>query len=492
MSEGQNEGLAARTVKGTAWAYSSYVGGQIGVLISTAILARLLDPDDFGLVAAALVFIYLLETVSDLGLGPALVIAKQDELREKSETVFAFTVVMGVGLSLAAALVAPLAAAFFHQDGLKTLLPVLGLNFTIRSLGATHYALAQKRMDFRSRTAAEVADVVVRGATGITLALTGFGAWSLVGGYLAGTATWVVTLWLLVPWRPALKPQRAYLGGMLRFGGTLTAVDILAALINQVDYAFVGRVLGATALGLYTLGFRLPELLIVNFAIVAGKVLFPAFATVDRSGLDRAFLVSMRYTLLITLPMAVGLVVLAHPLTIAVFGDKWAGAAPVARVLTVYALGVTIGIPAGIVYKATGRASVLLKLAIPRAALVVTSIAIFVNDGIVAVALCQAAVAALFASIGIALASRLLHVSFHRIWSAVWAPLAAAAGMAAVMVPVAQRVSSPWPALLAGAAAGGTVYLALVLLLAQDTVQHLKETLFPGVRPARGVAADTD
>lgn len=480
MAEARPASIATRTLRGTAWAYSSYVGGQIAVLLSTAILARLLDPDDFGLVAAALVFIYLLETISDLGLGPALVISKEDDLEEKSETVFAFTVLMGVGLSLATALLGPLAALFFNQDGLAILLPVLGLNFTLRALGATHYALAQKRIDFRSRTAAEIADVIVRAITGIGLALAGFGAWALVGGYLAGTAVWVVTLWLLVPWRPGLKPKRTHLGRMLRFGGALTVVDILAAIINQVDYAFVGHVLGATALGLYALGFRLPELLIANFAIVAGKVLFPAFAGVAPGALDRAFLVSLRYTLLITLPMAVALVVLAHPLTTAIFGDKWSDAAPVAQVLTLYALAVTIGIPAGTAYKATGRAGVLLKLAVPRAILAVTAIAVFVHEGIVAVALCQTAVAGLFALIGIGLASHLLEVGIGPIWRAIWAPFLAAAGMAAVLVPIERAISSPWPVLVLGGAAGGCVYLALVWLFARDTLRHLRATAFAG------------
>jgi PST family polysaccharide transporter len=466
--------VASRTVRGTAWAYGSYVGGQAVVLVATAILARLLSPSEFGLVAMAIVFITLLDTVSDLGLSPALVISTEAELRERANTVFPFTVVLGAALSALTVAVAPLVAAFFDEPELTPLLAVLGLNFLLRALGATHYALAQKRIDFRSRTAAELAGVVARGVVGIGLAVAGAGAWSLVIGYLAGTAALTVTLWWLVPWRPSQRPSRAQLPGMLRFGSTLTAVDVLAAVIGQIDYIFVGRVLGTQALGLYTLGFRLPELLIVSLAVVAGRVLFPAFAAVERDALGRAFLVSVRYAAIVALPLAAGLAALAQPFVLGVFGAQWAGSVAPMRLLCLYGLGVAIGIPAGIAYKATGQAGVLLKLALPRTALVVASIAVFVDDGIVAVAACQAAVAVLFALIGLAIASRMLAVEPGRLASALWPPLLAAAGMGALAAAIAAAIESPGIALLAGIPVSAAMYAGLLWLFARDVVHDLR------------------
>src|SRR5918999_4585018 len=151
-------GIATRTLRGAAWAYGSYVGGRVLVLASTALLARLLAPAEFGLVALALIFIALLETVADLGLSQSLVIVRHNVL-EHADTVFTASVLVGTGLACATAAIAPLAALFFHEPALLGLLPVLGANFLLRSLGTTHYALAQRRIDFRSRTAAELADV---------------------------------------------------------------------------------------------------------------------------------------------------------------------------------------------------------------------------------------------------------------------------------------------------------------------------------------------
>jgi O-antigen/teichoic acid export membrane protein len=474
--------LGTRTLRGTAWAYASYIGGQAVVLVSTAILARILTPSQFGLVALALVFITLLDTISDLGLSPALVISTEQELRARSNTVFLFTVGLGALLSAITAGVAPLAGLFFDQPDLVPLLAVLGLNFVVRSFGATHYALAQKRIDFRSRTAADLAGVGARGVTAIALALAGFGAWSLVLGYLVGTAAVSVTLWSLVPWRPSGRASRVHLMGMLRFGSTLTAVDVLTAVINQIDYVFVGRVLGTQALGLYTIGFRLPELIIVSLAVVAGRVLFPAFATVDRGDLRRVFLVSVRYVAVVAFPLAAGLATLAQPFVLAVFGDRWEGSVDSMRVLSLYGLAVAIGIPAGIAYKATGQAGILLKLAVPRTALVVASIAIFVNQGIVAVAGCQAGVATLFGLVGMVIASRMLRVGPSQLATAILPAAAAAAGLAAVTFIVSATIDSAWQALAIGIPAAAATYVALLSLLARDIVRDVRDRVADALR----------
>jgi O-antigen/teichoic acid export membrane protein len=480
MTEPSRHSLGTRTSRGMLWAYGSYVGGRLLVLVSTAILARLLNPRDFGLVALALIFTALLESVSDLGVGQALVVVRGDDehVAERAETAFVFTVAMGAGLTILTAALSPLAAVFFHQPQLVGLLAVLGTNFLVRSLGATHYALSQKRMDFRARTVAEMSDVVIRGLTGIALALAGAGAWSLVIGYLVGTTTLTAAMWLLVPWRPQLRPQRAHVRELVGFGGKISAIAVVGAVISNVDYVFVGRVLGATSLGLYTLGFRLPELIVINLSIVAGEVLFPALAAVERPALGHAFLVSLRYTVMVAVPCAVLLVALAEPLTLGAFGDQWRSSVGPMRVLSLYALAVAIGIPAGSAYKATGRAGVLLWLAVPRCLLAVAAIAVFVDRGIVAVAACQAAVAALFAVVGIVLASRLLDVGVHRLWSAIWPSLIGALAMLAVALAVNAAVGPPWLALVTAGPLASTAYLGTLWLIDRASILRLHALVF--------------
>jgi O-antigen/teichoic acid export membrane protein len=476
--------IGTRAIRAAAWAYGSYVGGRLLVLVATAVLAHLLTPGQFGLVALALVFTAFLQTLQDLGLSEALVAVREQDERKvlaRAEGVFSASVGIGAALSLLTVALSPLAAAFFHEPKVMPLLAVLGLNFLLTSLGSTHYALAQRRLDFRARTIAEFSDVIVRGSTGVVLALLGFGAWSIVIGYLAGTMALTTASWLLVPWRPALVRPGRDLNPLLRFGGALTALDIMAAIITSVDYVLVGRVLGTTALGLYVLGFRLPELLIFNVSVVAGQVLYPAYVavSVDRRDLGAAFLVSIRYTLMVGLPLAVGLVALARPFTLAALGPRWRDSIPVMQILSVYALWATIGIPAGSAYKATRRVGILLRLAVPRLTLVVVAIALFVHKGIVAVAICQVAVTAIFAVISTFLASRLLEVSLSDIWRAARPAVTATAVMAIPLFLVARLIEQPWPALLAGGATAVVTYIAALWRFEPDALGRLWQMLRP-------------
>jgi len=477
IADDGGESVGRRTLRGMFWAYGSYVGGRLLGLVALSILARLLSVKDFGLVAIALTFMTFLDTIKDLGLGQALIVGKPEELESRAQTVFGWTIVMGAVLSALTALGSPFVARFFHEgSALAALISVLGLNFFVRSLGATHYALARKELDYRTRTFAEWSDVMTRGVVGIALALSGFGAWSLVIGYLVGSSALAITVWRLVPFRPRLRLSREHLGNLLSFGGTLTLVDIGAAVAHEMDYWFTGRVLGATALGYYTIGFRLPELLIINLAVVAGNVLFPAYALLDHERLRDAFLLSLRSTAMIVFPLAAGLGVMAHPVTIAFFGSgpKWLPSIEVMQVLVVYAVVVTLNIPGGTVLKATGQAWVLFALTVPYVISQFTALYIFADRGIVAVALCMAGMQALFLGITWRVASRRLGVPLRRAVGVLWAPFVAALGMGAALYPVERYVGSAWLALIVGAVVAVAVYGALTWLLARDTLLRLR------------------
>jgi len=472
--------IGARTVRGMYWAYGSFVAGRSLTLVSTAVLAHLLNPRDFGLVALALVFTALLETVADLGIAQALVITREEEVLERADTVFVVSVALGALLSAVIAALGPAMAAFFSQPELAWLMGLLGLNFVLRALGITHYALAEKRLDFRARTQAEVLDVLVRGVVSIALAVAGLGAASIVLGYLAGTAVLSATLWVVVPWRPRLRARRDHLRGLVRFGVAYSAVDILAAVSANVDDLFIGRVLGPAALGLYSIGFRLPDLVVINLSLVAGRVLFPAFAAVARERLPAAFIIAFRYTMLFAIPLAVGLAALAEPVILALFGERWQGSVDVMRVLALEALLLTMNIPAGTIYKSTGRPHVLLLIGVPRLLVLVVALALFVDDGIVAAAACQAASAGVMAVVATALAGRLLGVGWRSLLAELPAPLLAAAVAGAVMAVLAWSLP-PWPALLTGIPAGACVYVGLLWLVRRDAVVEIRRRL----RPAR-------
>jgi O-antigen/teichoic acid export membrane protein len=346
---------------------------------------------------------------------------------------------------------------------------LLGLNFLLRGIGSTHYALAEKRIDFRARTQAEIADTVVRGIVSIGLALAGVGAAAIVLGYLAGTAALSATLWAVVPWRPHLRGGRHGLGELMRFGAAYSGIDAIAAVSNNVDYLFVGRVLGPASLGLYAMGFRLPDLLIMNVSLVAGRVLFPAFAAVAPERRAEAFLVALRYTMMLSMGLTAALAALSQPVVVGLFGPKWEGSVGAMRVLTLYALFLTVNIPAGTAYKASGRPQVLLALAIPRLVVLVVAIALLVDRGIVAVAACQAGAAALVAALSTVLAGRLLAVPFARLLDELWAPLLAAVVTGAALLGL-EKLLPTWPALVVGVVGGAALYVGLLWVVRPEAM----------------------
>jgi O-antigen/teichoic acid export membrane protein len=478
MSEPQH-GVATRTLRGMAWAYGAYVGGRILWLVATAILARLLTPTDFGVVALALVFMTFLDSVKDLGLGQALIVASPEEEADRAQTVFSWSVVIGVTLSSLTAASGPAMDHFFHQSQLVGLMPVLGASFFIRSLGTTHYALARKHLKYQVRTASEIAEVTIRGVISIGLALAGFGPWALAIGFISGATASTIVLWARVPFRPQRRLSRTHLKDLMRFGGILTVVDIGAVMIYNLDYVFTGRILGTYALGLYTIGFRLPELAILNVANVASDVLFPAFSALDRKRLQEAYLIGLRYITMLTLPIALAIVVLARPITLVVFGPDWVGSIHVMQLIAAYTFCATIAIPSGTIFKVTRQAWIMIAFTIPGIVVLIVLLSIFTKQGIIAVALSMTVIQGVALPLSLWVAARRLELPLTAGLRVMVPTVVAAGAMAAVVFGVDLAIPFPFLSLLVGIPAGIAIYLGTLFLIARESLWRLREMAFP-------------
>lgn len=479
MSASPQHRLGTRTLRGMFWSYGSYIGTRGSSLLATAVLTRILAPGDFGLVALAGTFMTFLDMLQGLGVGNALVVVKADDVEAQAETAFAVSSTVGLLLTLITAAISPAVAALFHQPRLDSVMPALGLTFFFYGLGSTHYALATKRMDFRSRTWAELVDAIFRGGVGVALALAGAGVWALVIGYSAGNIAMDIVLWKLVPWRPRFRPQRRHLRQLLAFGGATTAVGIMAAFLAEFDNLVVGRVLGVTALGYYSIATKLPYLFIVSLASVAGDVLFPAFATLDDEDMGRAFLVALRYTAMVALPLTAILSVLAQPITIAVFGAQWQPAVGAAQVLCLWAVMSPISMVCGNALKSRGRADVVLYLAIPQAIAIVVGSLLFVRDGIVVISWVQAVIAVVAQAFTILIAMRMFRLRTRAVVVSIGPPVLASAGLALVLWGVHHAISAPWPAVVVGGAVTLPVYAGLLHLVSPALLPRLHATAFP-------------
>ncbi|HEY8054555.1 MAG TPA: oligosaccharide flippase family protein [Terriglobales bacterium] len=351
-----------RILSGLFWAASSFVGGKLLVFASVVILARILAPQAFGEVALATTSITVLEILGTLGLTSAL-IYEEKEWRAAANICFWVTLATSGAEMVGAWFLAPVLGEFFHEPGLAAMIRSLAVVLVFIALGNTHDFVLRRRLDFRTKLVPDLGQAAAKGGTSVVLALLGFGAWSLIWGQVLGSFVVTVLLWRLSGWRPERRVDRAVLRRMVDYAKHIYLLDGSSVLLANFDTLTIGRMLSDAWLGFYTLAFRIPEIALVSVLNVITRVVFPAFSRLqnDRPQLRATLLDTMRYTALLTLPVAAGLAVLARGVVLGVYGPHWGPSIPVLRVLAIYC-GVRCLIHHfGDGYKAIGRPDVLTR-----------------------------------------------------------------------------------------------------------------------------------
>ncbi len=399
--------LARSAVRGTGWTVGSQLTGKLLFFLSTILLARILDQEDFGVAAYAITVIALMSSLPALGLGPALIHHRDDQA--VLATGFWLGVAAGIGGFALVWVTAPLAGWFFDDPRAVEVTRWLGLTFPIQALFNVNATLLRKRLEFRRRFLPELVHATTKGVVAIAMALAGFGYWSLIGGALGAAIASVPFYFRAVPWRPALHFDRGEAARLLRFGGHIVGVGVLGAIIRNLDYLLVGRLLGAATLGVYVLAFRIPDLMIRNLCVMVGQVLLPVYAKVkdDPVIVRETFVRATGYVIALTAPMAIGMALVAEPLVLTLFSERWIAVAPVIAPICFYALFVSLEYNIGDLYKAIGRPDVLTRIGVGRALVVIPALWI-AADGF------GSAVAVGWAQAGVALATSIVSLVVAR------------------------------------------------------------------------------
>lgn len=489
-TETHDDQLGTSAARAVLWNYASFASGKVLVIVTMAVLARLLTPEEFGIVGFATLVVAYLAVLKDLGFGAAL-IQRRDDIEEASDTVYATNLILGFVLTAGTFLAAPLVAEFFREPLVTPLLRVLSVTFIIEAIGSVPMVLLRRDLAFHRKLIPDVGRSLVKGAVSISAAAMGYGVWALVWGQLAGVVVSAILAWAVFGGRrPRPRLHRRQVGSLTRFGGPLILSDIQYAVWANLDYVVVGRVLGDVALGVYTLAYRLPELLIQSVWRVLAGAIFPVFASIqDRADLLRkGYLATIRYTQVVIVPMCVGLFITADQAVAALFGEQWAAAAPVLRVMAVFSLVGSIGVNSGDVYKALGRTGVLARLSMLELLMLVPALLIGAQHGIVGVAWAHAIVATLDTTIRLAVANRMVGTTFRDVLAQIAPSLIAGAWLAAAAAPVLWLThSSPAALSLLSATAAGSVAYGLALWrLDQGAVRKILGWL--GIRRAREVS----
>ena len=392
--------LAQAGARGAMWQGLAFAAGKMFVLVTIIVLARLLSPEEYGLVALALVLMAYAETIADAGVAQALIYLPHTA--EVVRSALLISVVLGVLLASGAILAAPAIADLFNLSEVAPLMQILSISLLATALAVVPEALLRRDLHFRRMTAAPVLRAATMGAVTLSLAFAGYGAWSLAVGTAAGSIVYAAACWFLLPGRTPWQIWRVgkdALRANLKFGAPAAGSSLLARAIFDIDYLIIGLLLGANALGFYTLAFRAPELVIINVLFVLSTVLFPLYAKVrtDPDRLRIGYLKSVEIQALYGVTAGVGLAVTAPVMVPAVFGPQWGDAVLPLVFLSLYGAARSLGAGANDVYKALGRPGLSIGISLARLAVLVPVLIYASTWGIVGVAIAQLAAAVLFA-----------------------------------------------------------------------------------------------
>jgi len=453
---------------GVFWSMLSFVGTKALTFVATLILARLLAPNEFGILAAVLAFITLLEVISDLGMKATVIYQSEEGVTSRVQTAFTLNLIFTGLLTILAVALAPLIAEFFEAESETILFRVAALDLLLRGLGNIHDALLLRDMEFRRRLIPQLTSNLVRGIATIALAVAGLGASALVIGFIIGSAVWTLTLWIVKPFRPTLRIERSSVKGVATYGGWASALAILAAITQRVDLAVIGSALGSRALGLYTIAQRLPELIVGNVTWNLSVVAFPALAERrDRAdgSLTDTTLNLIRYSALFGMTIGAALAVLATPLVVVLFSEKWTEAGAIMTPLAIMYGLVCIVFPLGDTFKALGRQPTMVvvnALALPVS---IGAMVLAAPAGVIAVVWARVAVTVAQGVVWIVLISRELDLRLRRVVAMLRPATAGATGivLAGGAVRLALPDASIGPLLLGALAAtlGGALFLRL-------------------------------
>lgn len=473
--------LRQKAAKSVAWSALENLGTQAIYFVLFLLLARLLEPEVFGLVSLAGVFISFMMVFADQGLSDAI-IQRQELEAEHLDTVFWTNLGIGVLLTLISIAAAEQVSLFFKQPQLTPVIGWLSLSFLFNAFSSVQQALLRRQLAFRALAVRSLVAIALGGIVGVTMAYMGYGVWSLVGQQLVNRLVAVLALWWASDWRPGLKVSVKHFKELFSFGINILASSLLIFFSVRSDDFLIGYFLGPVALGYYTIAYRLLVAMTQIFSATIRQVALPMFSRLqnEKEQLQRALYKTTQLVSFIAFPAFLGTVVLAPEIVQSLFGKQWMPSIPVMQFLAL--TGITHSVLAinGLAIVAMGKPSWDLTLIFINTAFNVIGFAIAVRWGIVAVAAAAAIRSYVLAPLTIWAMSKLTPINISHYLAQFAAPLGGALSMATVILVAKYLLSSSLNsyALLTSCVILGTlIYTTVILLIAPNLIRQIIDLL---------------
>jgi O-antigen/teichoic acid export membrane protein len=454
-------------------------GGTQGIqFIVQIVLARLLIPEDYGVIALVTIFIIIANVFVQSGFNTAL-IQKKDANESDFSSVFYLSLFVASLLYVILFFAAPLIAAFFEETQIILVLRVLSVILFFGALNSIQNAVVARKMQFKKLFFSSLGAILVSGTVGIVMAYAGFGVWALVLQQITNQLLIIVILWFTVKWRPRLLFSFERVKSLFSYGWKLLVSALINNLYMNLSSLIIGKIYNAEMLGFYNRGKQFPELIVTNIDGSIQSVMFPAFASQqdNRQRVKDMVRRSIVTSSFILFPMMVGVAVIAEPLVKILLTEKWLPAVPFLQIYCVsYALWPihTANLQA---INALGRSDIFLKLEIIKKIVGLAILGVTVFYGVYAIALGGIVSGLISTVINSYPNSKLLNYSYKDQWKDIMPSLLLSLIMGAVVYSVQLIGLSVWSTLLTQVCVGVILYLAIAWIFKLECFRYLIETV---------------
>lgn len=361
----EKKGINEKIVGGLIWTYAERMSSQIVSLIITIILARLLTPEEYGIVSIVTVFIVLADVFVVNGFGNAL-IQKKDADQIDFSTVFFFNILFSAGIYIVLFFLAEPIALFYEIEILIPVLRIMAIRIPIAGVNSIQQAYVSKKMDFKKFFFANIWGTVLSGMIGIVMAYCGMGVWALVAQNLSNTIIGTVVLWFTVKWRPKMVYSHERMKRLFNFGSKILASSLLIAIYSNVQDLIIGKKFSSQDLAYSNKGRQFPSLIATNINTSLTKVLFPAVAECqdDLQRVKHMTRKAISIGTYVLAPVLIGFAAVAVPFVEVLLTERWLPCVVYLRIMCMVYLLQPIQTASLQAMKALGKSDLYLKLEI--------------------------------------------------------------------------------------------------------------------------------
>ena len=381
------EQLRDKVTVGVAWSVAEKIGSMLMQMVVSIVVARLLMPEDFGVLAILTFFTALMAVVVDSGFSQTL-IRKTEPTESDYKSVFVFNVVTSLVLYAVMTALSPAIAAYYNLPVISKIAPVLFLLLPVNALTVIQNTIFARQFRFATLSRINFASATIAGVAAITMAWCGFGVWSLVAQRLVQVTVKAVLLWWRGDWRCKGRFDFSALRAMSGFSFRLMGTDIISYLYNNIAQLFIGKMHSATTLGYYNQAQKLKELPVTSVVQSFQSVTYPALANVkgDKQKFADSYLRVLAITAAVIAPVMVGMVAVADDMFMLMLGQRWMPTVPYFKILSLAGLFYPISMIAYNVLKVAGDGGVILRLEIIKKAIMTIILVFAIPHSVTAIA----------------------------------------------------------------------------------------------------------